>query len=137
MNQQMGTVTSYITVRTDFEGYHRYKGASEIDPRLEFLEHRHRHKFYVTVTISVTHDDRELEFFLVKWDLRDFIDSRLIKGRQNDTMIESCEMIARCILDEHLIPAYGTDRSYFIVVSEDGENDGAIHYIPPATEVQP
>jgi hypothetical protein len=79
--------------------------------------------FKVEVKISVTHLDRELEFFLVKWALQEFIKA----GNQNH---KSCEMIATDILEKHLIPAYGSDRYYEIVVSEDGESDGVVEYTP-------
>ena len=78
--------------------------------------------FKVEVKISVTHLDRELEFFLVKWALQDFIKV----GNQNH---KSCEMIATDILQQHLIPNYG-ERYYEIVVSEDGESDGIVEYNP-------
>jgi len=114
---------SYIRVRTEFEGYHYYPGAGEIDERIRFLENEHRHQFKVEVKISVTHTDRELEFFLVKWALQDFIGS----GNQNH---KSCEMIAEDILENHLVPLYGNSRYYEITVSEDGESDGIIEHIP-------
>ena len=113
---------SYIRVRTEFEGFHFYPNAGSIDPRIQFLENEHRHIFKVEVKISVDHLDRELEFFLVKWALQDFIKS----GSQDH---RSCEMIAQDILVNHLIPKYG-QRYYEIVVSEDGESDGIIEYKP-------
>jgi hypothetical protein len=113
---------SYIRVRTEFEGFHCYPNAGSIDPRIQFLENEHRHMFKVEVKISVDHLDRELEFFLVKWALNDFIKS----GSQDH---RSCEMIAQDILINHLIPKYG-QRYYEIVVSEDGESDGIIEYKP-------
>ena len=113
---------TYIKVRTEFEGYHFYPGAGSIDDRIKFLENEHRHMFKVEVKISVTHLDRELEFFLVKWALQDFIKS----GKMNH---KSCEMIATDILREHLLPKYG-ERYYEIVVSEDGESDGIVEYLP-------
>ena len=113
---------SYIRVRTEFEGFHHYPNAGSIDPRIQFLENEHRHMFKVEVKISVDHLDRELEFFLVKWALNDFIKS----GSQDH---RSCEMIAQDILVNHLIPKYG-QRYYEIVVSEDGESDGIIEYKP-------
>jgi hypothetical protein len=119
----MNKTNTYIKVRTEFEGYHFYPGASKIDERISFLEKEHRHMFKVSVKISVTHLDRELEFFLVKWALQDFIKS----GNQNH---KSCEMIATDILQNHLIPAYGDNRYYEIVVSEDGESDGIVEYLP-------
>jgi hypothetical protein len=120
MSQERKT---FIVVRTEFEGWHRYEGASKIDPRIEFLEHDHRHIFKVTAKIGVTHLDRELEFFLVKWALQDFI-------KESNQQHRSCEMIATEILEKHLIPLYGPARYYEITVSEDGESDGIVEYTP-------
>lgn len=115
-------INTYIKIRTQFGGWHHYPNAGMIDPRIKFLEHNHHHTFKISVKISVTHLDRELEFFLVKWSLDDYI---------NDTQMDykSCEMIASDILNDHLIPKYGRDRYYEIVVSEDGEADGIVEYI--------
>lgn len=113
---------TFIKVRTEFEGFHYYPNAGSIDPRIKFLENEHRHMFKVDVKISVTHLDRELEFFLVKWALNEFIQS----GDQNH---KSCEMIATDILNNHLLPKYG-ERYYEVVVSEDGESDGIVEYKP-------
>ena len=119
----MAKTNTYIKIRTQFEGFHYYPNASSIDPRIAFLENEHRHMFKVEVKISVTHLDRELEFFIIRWALNDYIKS----GNMNH---KSCEMIATDILQEHLIPSYGADRYYEIVVSEDGESDGIVEYIP-------
>lgn len=119
----MAKTDTLIKVRTEFEGFHHYPNAGTIDPRIEFLQHTHRHIFKVDVTISVSHLDRELEFFLVKWKLQEFIDA----GDQNH---KSCEMIATDILENHLIPSYGDNRFYEIIVSEDGESDGIVRYNP-------
>jgi hypothetical protein len=116
-------IKTYIKVRTEFEGFHFYPGAGTINPKIAFLEKEHRHMFKVEVKISVDHLDRELEFFLVKWSLQDFIKS----GNQNH---KSCEMMATDILQQHLIPNYGEQRYYEITVSEDGESDGIVEYIP-------
>jgi len=117
------TQKTYIKIRTQFEGYHFYPNAGSIDPRIQFLENEHRHMFHVEVKISVTSLDRELEFFLCKWALEDFIN----ESKYNH---KSCEMIATDLLNNHLIPTYGADRYYEIVVSEDGESDGIVEYIP-------
>jgi len=119
----MANTKTFIKVRTQFEGFHFYPGASEIDPRIKFLEEEHRHMFHVEVKIGVTHLDRELEFFLVKWALTSFIDS----GKMDH---KSCEMIATDILNDFLIPNYGPNRYYEITVSEDGESDGIVEYNP-------
>jgi hypothetical protein len=113
---------TFIKVRTEFEGLHYYPNAGTIDSRIQFLENEHRHMFKVEVKISVEHLDRELEFFLVKWALQEFIQA----GDQNH---KSCEMIGNDILNNHLLPKYG-ERYYEVVVSEDGESDGIVEYKP-------
>lgn len=113
---------TYIRVRTQFEGYHCYPGAGNIDPRIAFLESPHRHMFKVEAKIEVSHLDRELEFFLVKWGIAEFIKS----GDQNK---KSCEMIATEILD-YLLKTYGYGRYVEVTVSEDGESDGICEHIP-------
>lgn len=118
----MTIAKTYIKVRTEFEGFHFYPGAGKIDPRISFLEKEHRHMFKVEVKISVTHLDRELEFFRCKWALQEFIQA----GNQNHM---SCEMIATNILQNHLIPKYGDHRYYEIVVSEDNESDGIVEWV--------
>lgn len=117
----MSNTNTFIRVRTEFEGFHFYPNAGAIDERIKFLEHEHRHMFKVEVKISVTHLDRELEFFLVKWALADFIKS----GNQNH---RSCEMIATDILENHLKSSYGYNRYYEVTVSEDGESDGIVEF---------
>lgn len=114
---------SYIKVRAEFEGWHHYPNAGDIDPRIKFLEDDHRHMFKVEVKISVNHNDRELEFFLVKWALNEYITESQMNHK-------SCEMIATDILEYHLIPKYGPDRYYEVIVSEDGESDGIIEHKP-------
>ena len=114
-------IKTFIKVRTQFEGFHHYPKAGEIDPRIQFLENNHRHIFKVEVKIGVTHLDRELEFFLVKWEIENFIQS----GNQNH---KSCEMIALDIV-EFVQHKFG-DRYCEVVVSEDGESDGIVEYTP-------
>lgn len=116
-------IKNFIKVRTEFEGFHCYPNAGEIDPRISFLEKEHRHMFKVEIKISVNHLDRELEFFLVKWALNDFIKA----GNQNH---KSCEMMCNEILTNHLIPLYGSNRYYEVIVSEDGESDGIVEFKP-------
>jgi hypothetical protein len=117
----MSTKT-FIRVRTQFEGFHFYPNAGQIDSRIKFLESEHRHLFKVEVKISVAHADRELEFFLVRWAIQDFLQN----SNQNH---KSCEMIALEIL-EFVKSSYGTQRYYEITVSEDGESDGIVEYTP-------
>lgn len=122
-------IKKYIRVRTQFQGFHCYPDASKIDERIEFLEHPHRHLFKVEVKISVHHSERELEFFLVKWELEDIIKKYIIT-----TGYMSCEQHAELIL-EHLKEIYSFNRYYEVTVSEDGESDGIVEYLPPSGHI--
>lgn len=122
MENSLGVVKKYIVVRTQYEGWHRYPNAGTIDARIRFLENKHRHMFHVTAKMSVTHADRELEFFLVKWALSDYLD-------EQDMDNKSCEMIAEEIINNHLIPTHG-NRYYQVTVSEDNESDGIVEWYP-------
>ena len=47
----MSNTSTYIKVRTEFEGFHFYPNAGSIDPRIKFLEDEHRNIFKVEVKI--------------------------------------------------------------------------------------
>lgn len=49
--------------------------------------------------------------------------------KSGDMNHKSCEMIAEEILN-HLFGAYGWNREYEVVVSEDGESDGIVTWMP-------
>ena len=109
-----------ITSRTIFvqftkEGIHRYPDAPE---GVEFLKSPHRHIFHFRVSISVEHDDRDIEFILFKRELEGLFG--------NGTMqidYKSCEMLASDLI-AYLEEQY-PGRCGSVEVSEDGEN-GAV-----------
>ena len=106
-------VRTLIEVRTRFEHVHHWP---EAPAEVGFLRALHRHEFHVTLRLAVTHDDRELEFILVKRALDQYL-----KGPWSERV--SCEQIAHAVLAwaKH---TYGT-RTGECSVLEDGEN-GAI-----------
>lgn len=110
-----------ITVRTQFKGLHAYENAPE---NVAFLRANHRHLFKVEATISVNHDNRDLEFFTVQDELERLI-LPFITLQKN---LGSCEMIAERIATG-LINLYGVDRDYKVMVSEDGESDGTVEFL--------
>lgn len=114
----------YITVRGQYEGWHEYENAPE---PVAFLRSEHRHMFHWEATIEVFHDDRELEFFLVKLELEREIQYFINQTRRKG--LGSCEMQAQRYLD-FLIKKYGTWRYVKVSVSEDGESDGTTEWIP-------
>lgn len=69
---------------------HLYPDAPE---QVAFLKNLHRHVFYVELQIEVFHQDRELEFFIVRGALQEKIESIFAGGTHTDAW--SCEMLAR------------------------------------------
>lgn len=117
-----------IWVKFNREGIHRYPAALT-DPNLatndeydvSFLGHPHRHIFYFQVWISVTHDDRDIEFIQFKRWLQNLYGNDIIK-----LDYKSCEMIADDLYAQ--INAKYPNRSVWIEVSEDGENGALIKW---------
>ncbi len=104
----------FIEVRHRFEGFHKWSMAPD---EVKFLRDLHRHEFHVRLRMQVSHNDRELEFILVKRWLATYL------AVQSLNEIGSCEMLAeRIITFAH--KEYGF-RSIECEVSEDGEN-GAV-----------
>ena len=101
-----------IFVTWQKEGIHQYPGAPK---GVEFLQYPHRHMFHFKVEIDVFHDDRDIEFILLKRELEGLYDEGTLELDH-----KSCEMIA----DElaHQIQIKHPGRHIRIEVSEDGEN---------------
>jgi hypothetical protein len=77
----------FIVVKNQFNGVHCYPKAPE---PVKFLRDPHRHVFYVETEIEVFHDDRELEFLMVKKEIDTFLSKRF----EINLGSTSCEMIA-------------------------------------------
>jgi hypothetical protein len=116
----------WVTFRK--EGIHRYPAAAT-DPALatgddydvSFLANEHRHIFHFRVWISVTHNDRDIEFIQFK---------RWLENLYKDSILtldhKSCEMMSDDLYD--MISQKYPDREVWIEVSEDGENGSFIKY---------
>lgn len=105
-----------IRVRNQVEVIHRWPKAPL---EVAYLKQPHRHIMHITTDIDVAHDDRELEFIMVKH----FIDDILKSTTMASTI--SCEQIARNVV-EQLQANYGKHRYYRVLVEEDGENGAMI-----------
>lgn len=108
----------YIQIKTQFEGAHRWADCPFAE--VGFLKAYHRHIFHVTATLSVTESNRQLEFFMVKHRLDEFIYGDFYHNIRE----KSCEMMAEEIVN-FLFGEYG-DRYIKVKVSEDGENSGIV-----------
>jgi len=105
---------TWVKVKSNFEALHRWKEADN------FLKDYHRHIFYVDFSITVDHNDREIEFFELKKELKDFLRIKY-QGKSIDM---SCEMFAGEIID--FFRGKYPKRMYKCEVSEDGENSAVI-----------
>ena len=117
-----------IFVTFQKEGIHKYPAALT-DPLLatgdefdvSFLGYPHRHMFHFKVWISVTHDDRDIEFIQFK---------RYLEGLYQQSVLnldyKSCEMMADDLYE--VISKKYPGREVWIEVSEDGENGAYMVY---------
>ena len=118
----------WVTFRK--EGIHKYPAAAT-DPNLatgdeydvSFLANPHRHIFHFRVWLSVTHNDRDVEFIQFKRWLEKLYSS-------NESVLsldyKSCEMMSDDLHTQ--ISQKYPDREVWIEVSEDGENGSLIKY---------
>ena len=118
----------FIFVTFQKEGIHKYPAALT-DPALatgdeydvSFLGYPHRHIFHFKVWISVTHDNRDIEFIQFKRWLEN-----LYKEGTLQLDYKSCEMMSQDLYDS--ISQKYPDREVWIEVSEDSENGSFIKY---------
>ena len=108
----------FIWVTFQKEGIHKYPDAPD---GVEFLKYPHRHIFHFRVELEVFHDDRDVEFILLK---------RELEGLYNKGTLQldykSCEMMADDLFE--YIAREFPDRDVIIEVSEDGENGTRAYY---------
>ena len=110
------------------EGIHKYPAALE-DPKLAdvfFLGYPHRHIFHFRVSISVFHNDRDIEFIQFKRWLEGLYNS---ENAVLELDYKSCEMIADDLYRQINLKYPG--RHVTVDVSEDGENGASIAYLDP------
>lgn len=109
---------TYICVKFEFEGFHHWPEApNEVD----FLRKPHRHLFKGEAKIPVAHNDRQLEYFIVKRFLnktiKDMYDFEL--GKLSCEMM--CEDVLKAIQDK-----FGVRKDVTVSIYEDGENGSVV-----------
>lgn len=117
--------TSRVFITTEFIWFHRWPEAPQVRPERSYLASLHRHKFMVRVDISVTGDNREIEFHDLKDNVEAFIGLEQAGGNWPENL--SCEMIAERIL-QWLVGSYPERDLYSVEVSEDGENGSVLQW---------
>lgn len=116
-------VATLIEVRFQFEGIHCWP---EAKAPVAFLSQPHRHIFHVRARMNVEHDDRALEFIIVKQDLLNFVRSNFFKGQDLNLGRMSCEQMAQQIA--FFIRDKWDRDTIEVEVSEDGENGAVVKY---------
>lgn len=111
----------YISVSFQIEGIHCYPAAPAA---VSFLRSEHRHMFFIVVKLEVLHDDRDVEFILLKRELT-------TKFTPDNFSYKSCEMLAREIAD--YVKNNYSGRSIKVSVYEDNENGAEYEYEPSAS----
>lgn len=106
-----------IWITTQFIGFHCWP---EAPASVAFLRSPHRHVFKVRCEFSVSHGDRQLEFFLMQQAVNQLIQTTVLPSLVK-VPTQSCEMLAETLLTE----LRKTYACLSVEVSEDGEN-GAI-----------
>lgn len=120
-----GMITRQIEVSFQQEGIHKYPAAAT-DPALadvSFLAHPHRHIFHFYVRMEVFHNDRDVEFILLKREL-----SSLFSNGVMQCDYKSCEMLAEDLID-YLTKQYPS-RKLEVRVFEDDENGAILNFTP-------
>ncbi len=106
----MNKVTTNIIINTSFNAVHNWPGCNVSG--VEYLKYRHRHTFTVKVKISVTHDDRDVEFIKFKQEMDAWFSEVYDKKEIGE---RSCEMLCQEIMDKW-------PKIIYVEVLEDGEN---------------
>lgn len=112
---------SYIIIKDQFSAIHAWDKCPFEE--VKFLRWPHRHMFHVTLKIRVSHDDRDLEFFMVKNALSKMLHD-LYANRNLGSM--SCEMMCKKIREDL---KYNVDVALdvkSISVFEDNENGAEV-----------
>lgn len=105
-------------VRFTVEGWHSWPEATG---KREYLSQRHRHLFYIHVSIGVYHNEREIEYH----DLLDFCKAKFPSGELGRS---SCETLAENLINDLTMQWPG--RSIQVSVFEDNEAGAVLAYVP-------
>lgn len=117
-----------ITIRTQFEGIHCWPEAPE---EVKFLRDLHRHIFQIRANVEVDHNDRDVEFIMLKHRVDNWLKtmySQTSEGSVWQMGRMSCEQVAEEAI-EVIKQFVGDQRTITVFVSEDGENEAMVQYV--------
>lgn len=106
-----------IKVKWTREGWHCWP---EADGVRDYLASRHRHLFYYVLTVSVKHNDREIEFH----DLLEFARENSVGGELGRRSCEDmAEVVLKAVRDKY------PGRAYSCEVWEDNEVGAIVSWV--------
>ena len=105
-----------VGVTLSIEGIHNFPNASQIaGPEVKFLEYPHRHMFGIEAKKRVYHDNRDIEFIMLKRSINSYLIQKYrIESDVLDFGNQSCETIARDLMEKFNLE--------YCKVDEDKEN---------------
>lgn len=107
-----------VFASTSYEGIHCWPEAPE---EVKYLRDPHRHVFEVIVKMQVFHNDREVEFIMLKHAINKWLDAHKDANGVWQMGRMSCEQVAEQVI-EMLEDRYSRCRQITVSVYEDGEN---------------
>lgn len=111
-----------ISVSESFLGMHRWKDAID---EVSFLKSEHVHDFRVDVSCDVFHDDRDIEFYVLRKSVRDIIKDKYVLVSDIHMLgNRSCETIAFEVMKE-LTVKYGK-RKWSVSVFENTHQGASV-----------
>jgi hypothetical protein len=119
----MKDLKTTVIVKLSVDACHNFPLAGTLFPEVGFLADRHRHMFHFKVECCVAHNNRQIEFLMLKRDILDYLFDKYYNRdtRTHEFGAQSCEMLATEILN------------YFsairVEVWEDDENGAAVELV--------
>lgn len=115
-----------IVVSVKVSGFHRWESCNI--EKVMFLKDSHRHLFEIKLEVGVSEDDRQVEFFLLQNQLKEFFESNypVKNGLGFEFGSRSCEMIGKEIFKAFIEKGY---KVLSVSVFEDGENGAIIREV--------
>ena len=109
-----------------FDAYHRWPEAGQHAPGRGYLESFHRHRFGVKASVTVRHDDREVEFH----DVADLVSQWCALRHLEDQGRRSCEDLAKELAE--VLSKRWPGRRYRVTVDEDGSVGATLTFMDTA-----
>lgn len=115
-------VTAEVFCTLQFEGIHCWPECPFEE--VAYLRDPHRHMFHIKAWKEVQHNDRDVEFIMLKHRIAQYLDDKYPTKQLGRT---SCEMLAKDLIERFDLKA--------CEVSEDGENGAILFRTPLFTTV--